>query len=197
MADGAVNTDGETVGDGGASVADGGAIEADGGPEEDGVIAIFTRVSNPDGRSFYLHLMRELPASRRLDNSLAVEFGNSFSTVGSGAVYVSDRDASTVPRWDVGPDLEPLRGETVSLQALGVGYVNPVSLSNGQPYNVDPTSGLARFDPDAMVIADETPIPESVLTRSGIEGFPWILDVAESNDRAVAFGARTLEYRRR
>ena len=88
----------------------------DGGSSNDSTVALFTRVSNPGSRNFYLHLLEEMPSGGVLDYSRAFEFGEAFMSVDSGFVYISDREAMSITKYAVTDERGIEELGTVSLQ---------------------------------------------------------------------------------
>jgi hypothetical protein len=157
------------------------------------VLAVFTRLTNPEGRNFYLHLMRETPRGGTLDYTKAFEFGEAYASIHGGFVYISDREAMTITKHAVTSDLKIEAKGTVSLQGLGVAFAG-IGWVGDQPYVVDAESAqVVRFNPNDMTLIDSTPIPEAVLVRDGITGGSWSWNPVERDGRAY-FGWSWMDY---
>ena len=157
----------------------------DGGSSNDSTVALFTRVSNPGSRNFYLHLLEEMPSGGVLDYSRAFEFGEAFMSVDSGFVYISDREAMSITKYAVTDERGIEELGTVSLQGLGVQFIGVYWAAPGQPYVVDTFSGqVVRWDPETMEIIDSTPVPPEFLFRENLPAFPWSWDAVTADGRA-------------
>lgn len=182
--------DGDGDGDGDGSM--GGNPQGGDGP----VYATFIRVQNPESRSHYLNLYRELPDDGQIDRSKGVEFGGrAQATIYNDSIYVFDLDNSAVTRWTVDEDLEPEEQESVSFATTGLTVACQICnafVSPERAFIQNAWSGtLVAWDPTNMELLETTSIPEEALTRDGLDGeFIWPLVV---NER-VFLGAGWADY---
>jgi hypothetical protein len=171
----------------------GGEKDADAAkPDEDSVIAVLTRVCGPDDCLHYLNTFAELPKDKRIDRSQGVESGNTQGMVFNGAVYIFDRDNTSVTKWTVDADLTPRERETVSFRESGVTDACAICNVFGTPdhaYMVDSASGvIVTWNPTSMEIIAVNEMPKSILERDGKPAaFSWPLVVGKRAFLAAAW----------
>jgi len=159
---------------------DAGSPEAgsDAGPQD--AIAVLTRVCGPQDCVHYLNAFAELPPDGAIDRSRGVELGNVEGEVFGDAIFIFDRDSSTVTRWSVGEDLVPREGPTMSF--LNAGVIDACAACNAfssdrLAYTIDSSAGvLVTWNPTDMEILATQDIPDALLARDGKPAtFAWPL----------------------
>jgi hypothetical protein len=142
----------------------------DGGAVVDKAIMIVTRVEGPEGRTYYLHVVPDFPASGKLDAAAAVELGASADAIAFDGVIYSGTDDRMI-RYDVADDLTVTRGPALSVAATGALWAAASSTAWASPtraHLVEFESGLiVTFDPSTMTLIGTTEIPAAVLERDG------------------------------
>jgi hypothetical protein len=141
---------------------------ADGAPTTPAVL-LAERVDSPDTRTIYVHLLPSVPTAPA-DRTRAYEFGSVYIFVYEGKVYIRDREAGTVTRYQVTDELELVidkrpDGADAKLSTQPVGLrpegMPLIFISPTRAYFLDtPEKRVIVWNPTTMEITSTVEMPD-------------------------------------
>lgn len=129
------------------------------------------RIESPEGRLIYVGAFSDVP-SGEVGTDNMVEFGNVYTSVYDGYLYVFDRDNYEIIKYGFSDDLKFVNLGTLSFQAYGSGFEFGNAFASPTRALIPhlPSDKLIVWDPSTMRIVDTKPLNMPV--REGMDTFP-------------------------
>jgi hypothetical protein len=127
--------------------------------------------SNPDVRTTYVGAFSSVPTGN-VSNSNMLEFGDAYYYAFDGSIFVWERDAVLITRYEVSDDLKLTKGKSISLINYGFKYGADLSF-------ISPTKAIMMvseqnkviiWDPSTMEVT--TDFPANVPAKAGFDVYP-------------------------
>lgn len=136
--------------------------------------------SSPGPRTTYVGAFADVPTGQVSTNTM-LEFGNAYFYAFDGSIFVWDRDAVTITRYEVGDDLKLTKGATISFANYGFKYGADLSfLSPTRAYMlVSEQNQVITWNPSTMEIMSTFSL--NLPTRANLETFPIPIGVSGNN----------------
>lgn len=136
--------------------------------------------SSPGPRTTYVGAFANVPTGN-VDTKNMLEFGNAYFYAYDGSVFVWDRDAVTVTRYEVGDNLKLTKGATISFANYGFKYGADLAfISASRAYMVvSELNKVIVWDPSKMEVGSTFDF--SVPTQTGLESYPSYVGISGNN----------------
>lgn len=144
--------------------------------------------SSPGPRATYVGAFSDVPTGQ-VSTKTMLEFGNAYFYSFDGSIFVWDRDAVTVTRYEVSDQLKLTKGATISFANYGFKYGADLSfISPTRAYMlVSEQNQVIVWDPSKMEISSKFSL--NLPTRANMETFPIPIGVSGNNLYMSVFSA--------
>ncbi len=144
--------------------------------------------SSPGPRATYVGAFADVPTGP-VDTKTMLEFGNAYFYSFDGSVFVWDRDAVTVTRYEVSDQLKLTKGATVSFANYGFKYGADLTfISPTRAYMlVSEQNQVITWDPSKMEISGKFSL--NLPARPDLDTFPIPIGVSGNNLYLSVFSA--------